>query len=198
MLGYNSQSIPSVFNPFPFGMSNMTSQLSSSISTTNANPSVGLGGISPPHVHLLFGGGHIPQTNPMIGGQPPFSSGSNPSLNAPRWSAQPGGQVTSYISSFTPYSFMTIMTNTFIKANPPLSSGGSQFHAMGNPQPEAPLVEGSVYNPHYVTFAGMMPIQPFMNQFGGRYYPTGQGHGIYQNPGWPTIPQHQYFLGAWA
>jgi hypothetical protein len=37
-----------------------------------------------------------------------------------------------------------------------------------------------------------------MNQFGGGYYPTRQGHGVYQNPGWSTIPQHQSFLGAWA
>jgi hypothetical protein len=37
-----------------------------------------------------------------------------------------------------------------------------------------------------------------MNQFGGGYYPTGKGHGVYQNHGWSTIPQHQSFLGAWA
>jgi hypothetical protein len=39
-LGYNSQSIPSVSNPFSFGMPNMTSQLSPSIQATNANPSI--------------------------------------------------------------------------------------------------------------------------------------------------------------
>jgi hypothetical protein len=68
----------------------MTSQLSSSIPTTNANPSFGPGGMAPPHTPLSFGGGHIPQMNPTVGGQPPFSSGSNPSLNAPGWSTQPG------------------------------------------------------------------------------------------------------------
>jgi len=59
---------------------------------------------------------------------------------------------------------------------------------MGNPQPRAPSTGGNVYNPYHVAFVGMVPIQPFMNQFGGGYYPTGQGHGIYQNPQWPAIP----------
>jgi hypothetical protein len=44
----------------------------------------------------------------------------------------------------------------------------------------------------------MVPLQPFMNQLGGGYYPTGQGHGIYQNPGFSAISQTQYFPGAWA
>jgi hypothetical protein len=82
---------------------------------------------------------------------------------------------------------MPIPKNAFIMTNPPLSSrvpfGGSQFHTMGNSQPIAPLVGGSVYNPHYSTSTDIIPIKPFMNQFGGGYYPTGQGHGIYQNPG---------------
>jgi hypothetical protein len=76
---------------------------------------------------------------------------------------------------------MSIPSNTFIMVNPPLSSEvpseGSQFHTMGNPQPEAPLAGGNIYNPHYVDSVGMVPIQPFMNQFGG-YYPIRQGHGI--------------------
>jgi hypothetical protein len=80
---------------------------------------------------------------------------------------------------------MLILMNTFIMENPPLSSSvpsrGSQFHSMGNPQHKVPLAGGNVYNPHHATSAGMVPIQPFMNQFGGGYYPTRQGHGIYQN-----------------
>jgi hypothetical protein len=68
----------------------------------------------------------------------------------------------------------------------------------GKPQLGAPLTGGNVYNPHYGIPIGMVPIQPLMNQFGGRYYPTGQGHGIYQNPRWPAIPQHQSFPRAWA
>jgi hypothetical protein len=120
-LGYDSQSIPSVSNSFSFGLPNMTSQTSSSIPTTNANPSFGIGGMAPSHSLLSFGGGHIPQMNPMVGGQPPFSSVSNPSLNAPGWSTQLGGQVTSYIPSFTPSSSTSILTNTFVM-NSPLSS----------------------------------------------------------------------------
>jgi hypothetical protein len=70
---------------------------------------------------------------------------------------------------------MLILKNAFIMVNPPLSrvpSGGSQFHTMGNPQPRAPSAGGNVYNPHYTSSVGMVPIQPFMNQFGGGYYPT--------------------------
>jgi hypothetical protein len=43
MLGYNSQSIPSVSNTFYFGIPNMTSQISSSIPVANANSSFELG-----------------------------------------------------------------------------------------------------------------------------------------------------------
>jgi hypothetical protein len=153
------------------------SQLSSFILVTNANPSFGPGRMAPPYAPLSFVGGHIPQTNPTVGGWPPLSSRPNTSFNAPRWSSQPGRQVTSYIPSFTPFSSMLIPKNTFIMGNPPLSSGVpsgvSQFHAMGNPYPGASSTRGNVYDPHYVVFAGMLPIQPFMNQFGGGYYPTG-------------------------
>jgi hypothetical protein len=112
-----------ISNPFYFGMPNMTLQLSSSIPTTNANPSFRPGGMSPPYAPLLFGGGHIPQTNPIVGGWPPLSSGPNPIFNALGWSAQSGGQVTSYILSFNPSSSMTILKSTFIMVNPFLSSG---------------------------------------------------------------------------
>jgi hypothetical protein len=200
--GYNSQSIPSVSNPFSFGMPNMASQLSSSIPTTNANPSFGPGGMAPPRTPLSFGGSQIPQTNPTVGCQPHFSFGSNPILNAHRWSTQPGGQATSYITSFPPSSSTSILMNTFVMMNPPLSSEiphrGGQFYAMGNPHLEDPLIGGNVYHPHYVTPVGMVPIQPLMNQFGGGYYPTRQGHGVYHNPGWFSIPQHQSFPGEWA
>jgi hypothetical protein len=107
----------------------MTSQLSSSIPTTNANPSFRPRGMAPLYDPLLFGGGHITQTNPMVVGWPCFSSRCNPSLNAPGWNVQPGGQVTSYILSFIPSSSMSILKNSFIMVNPPLSSrvpsGGS-------------------------------------------------------------------------
>jgi len=82
MPGHNSQSIPSVSNPFSFGIPNMTSQLSSSIPTANANPSFGPGGMTPLYAPLSFGVCHIPQTNPTVGGWPPLSFGPNPSLNA--------------------------------------------------------------------------------------------------------------------
>jgi hypothetical protein len=165
--GCNSQSIPSISSPFSFVMPNTMSKISSSIQTTNANPSFGPGGKSPPYAPLSFGGSHITQTNPTVGGWPHFCFGPNPSLNAPGWSAQLGGQVTSSIPSFTPSSSMLIMINTVIIANPPLSSrflyGGSQFHTMGNPHPRAPSTGGNVYNPHYDVSASMVPIQPFMN-----------------------------------
>jgi hypothetical protein len=69
---------------------------------------------------------------------------------------------------------------------------------MGNPQHGVPSSGGNVYNPYHDASMGMVPLQPFMNQFGGGYYPTEQGHGIYQNPGCSAIPQPQSFPGAWA
>jgi hypothetical protein len=73
---------------------------------------------------------------------------------------------------------------------------GSQFYSMGNPLHGVPSSGGNIYphmsNPCHVTFSSqaassvMMPLQPFMNQLGGGYYPTGKGHGVYQNPAWPT------------
>jgi hypothetical protein len=44
----------------------------------------------------------------------------------------------------------------------------------------------------------MVSIYPFVNQFGGGYYPIEKDHGIYQNPRWLVISKPQYFLGAWA
>jgi hypothetical protein len=57
---YNTWSIPSASRPFSYGMPNLTSQFSSSIPTTNTNPSIGLGGMAPPHIPISFGGAHIP------------------------------------------------------------------------------------------------------------------------------------------
>jgi len=129
-LGYNSQSIPSVSNPFSFGIPNMTLQLLSSIRVANANPSFGRGGMAPPYAPL-----------------------------------------TSYIPSFIPSSSMPIPKIKFIMGNPPLSfrvpSGGIQFHTMGNPHLRDPFSEGNIYNPHYAATTSMVPIQPFMNKFGG-------------------------------
>jgi hypothetical protein len=137
MSSHDSRSIPSASNPFSFGMPDMTLQLSSSISTNNVKPSFRFGGMTPPYVPFSFGGGHIPQENPKVGGWNPPSSGSNPSFSAPGWSSQMGEQFTSYISSFIPSSSMSILTNAFIMENPPLPSSvpsiGSYFHSMGNP-----------------------------------------------------------------
>jgi hypothetical protein len=49
-------------------MPNIKSQLSSSIPIANVNPSFGPGGMAPPYAPLSFGGAHIPQTNPTVGG----------------------------------------------------------------------------------------------------------------------------------
>jgi hypothetical protein len=71
-------------------MPDIASQLSSSISTTNVNPSFGSGGMMDTYVPFSFGGGHIPQDNPIFGGWNPLSSGPNPSFNALGWGAQLG------------------------------------------------------------------------------------------------------------
>jgi hypothetical protein len=130
--------------------------------------------MAPLHIPLSFGGAHIPQMTPTVGSLPPFHPGSNPSLNAPGWSNQPGGQVVAYVPSFTPTSSTLILTNTFGMTNPPLSSrfppGGGQFHTLGNPQPGATPAGGNIYNPHHNIPTGMVPNQPLMNQFGGGFY----------------------------
>jgi hypothetical protein len=146
--GYNTQSIPTASSPFSYGMPNITSQFYSSIPTMNTNPSIGLGGMAPLHIPFSFGGAHIPQRTPMVGSQPPFLLGSNPSLNAPRWSVQSGGQAHAYVPSFIPTPSTPIPTNTFGMVNPHLSFGfpprGSQFHALGNPQPRATMAGGNI------------------------------------------------------
>jgi hypothetical protein len=59
--------------------------------------------------------------------------------------------------------------NAFIMENPPMSSGvpsgGSHFHNMGNPQHGFYSFGGNVYNHYHVTSMGMVPLQPFMNNF---------------------------------
>jgi hypothetical protein len=105
----------------------------------------------------------------MIGGLPPFHPGSNPSLNSPGWSSQPGKQVVSYGFSFTPTSSAPILTNMFGVSNSHLSSrftpGGGKFHTLGNPQPGATPTRGNFDNPHHNIPTRMVPNQPFMNQF---------------------------------
>jgi hypothetical protein len=135
--GYNVQSIPMASSPFSYGMPNFTSQFSNSIPAAGTNASIGLGGTTPPYTPFSFGGTHVPQMTPTIGGIPPFNPGSNPVASG--WSNQPGGQATAHIPSFTPTSSVSIPTNTFGMTNPPLSSRftprGGQFHTLGNPQP---------------------------------------------------------------
>jgi hypothetical protein len=121
MLGYNDEYIPSASNPLSFGMSNMTSQILSSILVNNTNPSIGPRSMDHLYIPLSFGGSHIPKMNPMVGSQPPFHPGSNPSINASGWSNQPKRQVDAYVSSFTPSSSKPILTNMFGMTNPPLS-----------------------------------------------------------------------------
>jgi hypothetical protein len=105
--------MPWASNPFSFGMPDMTSHLSSSVSSSYVNPSFGSGGMMPPYTPFSFGGGHIPQPTPMVGGWNPPSSGPNPSFTFPGWSAQMGGPSTSYIPSIYPSSTMLVPTTLF-------------------------------------------------------------------------------------
>jgi hypothetical protein len=93
--------------------------------------------MAPSHTPFSFGGSHIPQIIPTVGGLPPFHPGSNPGCNALGWSNQPGGESIAHIPSFTPTSSIPIPNNTFGMMNPPLSSKftpeGGQFHSLGNP-----------------------------------------------------------------
>jgi hypothetical protein len=97
-----------------------------------------------------------------------------------------GGPSTFYISSIYPSSTMLVPMNAFLMENLPLISGvsfgGSHFYSMGNPLHEFPSSGGNIYphmtNPYHVAFSSqaassvVMPLQTFMNQLGGGYYPA--------------------------
>jgi hypothetical protein len=129
-----------------------------------------------------------------------FNLGYNPLTS--QWNSEPGGQVSTQVSSYNPTSLVHIPTNTLDMTNPPLSSGfqpgGGQFHTLGNPQPGSNSAGGSFYNPQQNIPAGMMSNPPYMSQPGGGPYNAGQGHGVYQNPGWPSNPQEKSFPGGWG
>jgi hypothetical protein len=59
-------------------MLDMNSHLPSSILTSNVNPSFWSWGKTPPYTPFSFGGGHIPQPTPKVGGWNPPSYGPNP------------------------------------------------------------------------------------------------------------------------
>jgi hypothetical protein len=107
---------------------------------------------------------------------------------------------------------MSVPKNTFPMADLHLSSrissGESYFCSIGNPLHKVPSSGGNIYphmsNPCHVAFSSQaassmsMPLQPFMNHYGGGYYPVEQGQGVNQNPSWPAIPQNQSFRGFWS
>jgi hypothetical protein len=198
--GYNVRSIPMASSPFSYGMSNFTSHFSNSILVAGTNSSIGLGGTAHLYTPFLFGGTHVPQTTPTIGGVPPFNLGSNHVTSG--WSNETSRQAIAYGPSFTPTSSVSIPTNTFGMTNPPLSSGftpiGGLFQSLGNPQPGDTPVGSSFYNPHQNIPTRMVPNQPLTNQSEGGSYNPRQGHGAYQNPRWDVISQPQSFQGAWG
>ena len=88
-----------------------------------------------------------------------------------------------------------------------VSSRGNYFYSMGKPPHKVPSSGGNIYPhmsiPFHVSFSSQaaslvsMPLQPFMYQYGGGYYPAGQGQGVNQDPSWPAISQNQSFLAPW-
>jgi hypothetical protein len=162
---YIVQSIPMASSPFSYGMLNFTSQFSNSIPVTGPNDNIRIGGITPPYTLFSFGGSHIPQTTPTMGGIPTFNPMSNPIASG--WSNQPDRQASSQVSSFTLTSLVLILTNTFGMTNPPLSSrftpGGGQFQTLGNPQPGATPTGEMFYNPHQNIPSAIIPNLPLMN-----------------------------------
>jgi hypothetical protein len=115
-----------------------------------------------------------------------------------------GVHSTYYTPSIYPFPTMSIPMNAFPMAELCLSSGvsskGSHFYSMGNPLHEVPSSGSTIYphlsNPYHVTFSSqvassvVMPLQPFMNQYGGGYYPVRHGHGVYRNTSWTAISQN--------
>jgi hypothetical protein len=107
---------------------------------------------------------------------------------------------------------MSVPMNTFpmvdLHLSSGVSSGGRYFYSMGNPPHKVPSPGGNIYphmrNPCHVTFPSqeassvLMPLQPFIDQYGGGYYPAGQGQGVNQDSSWPAIPQNQFFHAPWT
>jgi hypothetical protein len=180
---YDTQSMPWVSNHFSHGMPDMSSHLPSSVSPPYANTSFGSGGMMPPYSPSSFGGIHILQTPLTVGGWnlPSYESTMR------EVSAQLGNHYTYYTLSTHPSFAISIPTNTFpmadLRLSSGVSSGGSYFYSMGNPPHEVPSSGGNIYphmsNPCHVTFSlqaassVLMPLQPFMNQYGGGYYLVG-------------------------
>jgi hypothetical protein len=208
--GYNVQSIPMDSSPFSYGIPKFTSQFSTTIPATSPNTSFGLGGATPPYTPFLFGGSHIPQTNPNIGSVPFHNLGSNPSMA--RWNKPAGGQVPPYI----PTPSVSIPTNTFgmnnLLQSSIFSSGGGHSYTLGNAQPGSNLVGGNFHkpqlgsnpaggnfhNPYQNIPTGMMPNPYYTNHPRGGAYNFGQGFGPHQNPGWNAVPNAQSSAGGWG
>jgi hypothetical protein len=183
---HDTQPIPWASNNFYLGMQDMSSHLPSFVSSSYVNPSFGSGGMMPPFSPFSFGGGHVPQPNPMVGGWNPPSSRPNPSFTFPGESSQMGGIYSYYIPYICPSSDMLVHINSFLMVDlllsSSVSSGGSRFYIMGNPLHGVPSFGGNIYphlsNPCHVAFSSqasssvMIPLQPFMNQFGGGYHPA--------------------------
>jgi hypothetical protein len=162
----------------------------------------------PPYYPSLFGGIHIPQTTLTVGGWniPSYES------NLQGESAQMGSHSTYYTLSTYPSSAMPVPRNTFpmadLQISSGISSGGSYFYSIGNSLHEVPSSGGNIYphvsNPCHVAFSSQaassvwIPLQPFMNQYGGGYYLTEQGQSVNQDPSWPIISQNQYFCRPWS
>jgi hypothetical protein len=190
---HDTHPIPWASNNFSHGMSDMSSHLPSYVSLSYVNPSFVSGGMMPPYSPFSFGGSHILQPTLTVGGWNIPSYGSNPSFNFPGASSQMGGHSTYYIPSIYPSSAMSVPTNSFpmadLRLSSGVSSGGSQFYSMGNPLHEVPSSKGNIYphlsNPYHVAFSSQasssmtMPLQLFMNQFGGGYFPAIHDHGVY-------------------
>jgi hypothetical protein len=211
-LNHNTQPIPWASIILSLGMPNMSSHFPFSVSSSYVNPSFGYGGMMPPYSLFSFGGSHIPQPTLMVGGWNPPSYGPNLGFSFQGSSAQMGGPSTYFILSIYPSSVMSVPTNSFLMVelllSTSVSSRENQFYSMGNPLHGVPLSGGNVYphpsNPCHVAFSSqaassvMMPLQLFMNTFGGGYHPSRQGHGVYQNPSWTTISQNQSFPEPWS
>jgi hypothetical protein len=166
----------------------------------------------PPYSPFSCSGSHIPQPTLTVEGWNLPSYGSNSSFTFLGESSQMGGHSTYYIPSIYPYFTMLFPTNAFTMVyfhlSSSFSSQGSQFYSMDNSLHKVPSSRGNIYphlsNPCHVAFSSqatssvMMPLQPYINQFGVGYFLVGLVHGLYHNPSWPAISQNLSFLEPWS
>jgi hypothetical protein len=184
MKNFSTQFAPWVSSQSPV---NMPSPLQSSSWSTYMNPNIGSEGTIAPMPTSSLDMSHVPQPSFTMRGWNLPSYGSSSGYVLSGANTKMGAYSTYYTLSVYPLSAMSVPLNTFSMESPHVSSGVSyrenQFYGLGYPLHETPSQGGNMHphsnNPYHdflsfpTSTSVSMPLQTFMNQYGGGYYPAG-------------------------